>query len=196
MVNNSSGVNTSGNLFQTSLTANGILYASSTGVITSTAVGTATQVLTSNGTGVAPTYQAAPAPATTAAFLVFLATSVGNVTGDGTVYPVLFDTTAFDTGSNITLNSSGKTIFTAPVTGRYQFNATLNVNGLSAPWTDAYCTIVTTSKSYYFGYINPGTSAAISGGYLSFTGSVIASMTATDTAYVQISLSGSTKTRG
>ena len=38
--------------------ANGILYGNGTGAIAATAVGTATHVLTSNGTGVAPTFQA------------------------------------------------------------------------------------------------------------------------------------------
>jgi trimeric autotransporter adhesin len=39
--------------------ANGILYGNGTGAIAATAVGTATHVLTSNGAGVAPTFQAA-----------------------------------------------------------------------------------------------------------------------------------------
>jgi hypothetical protein len=39
--------------------ANGILYGNGTGAIAATAVGTATHVLTSNGPGVAPTFQAA-----------------------------------------------------------------------------------------------------------------------------------------
>jgi hypothetical protein len=39
--------------------ANGILYGAGTGAIAATAVGTATHVLTSNGAGVAPTFQAA-----------------------------------------------------------------------------------------------------------------------------------------
>jgi hypothetical protein len=45
-------------------TANGILYGNGTGAIGATAVGTATHVLTSNGAGVAPTFQAAAAGAT------------------------------------------------------------------------------------------------------------------------------------
>ena len=39
--------------------ANGILYGNGTGAVAATAVGTATHVLTSNGVGVAPTFQAA-----------------------------------------------------------------------------------------------------------------------------------------
>jgi hypothetical protein len=44
--------------------ANGILYGNGTGAIGATAVGTATHVLTSNGAGVAPTFQAAGGGAT------------------------------------------------------------------------------------------------------------------------------------
>lgn len=52
-------------------------------------------------------------------FNVSLTTSVSNITGNGNVYKVLFDTINFDQASNITLNSAGNTIFTAPVTGNY-----------------------------------------------------------------------------
>lgn len=55
------GSNTSGHFFDTSLNADGVLYANGTGVITSTTVGTGGQVLTSNGVGVAPTFQAVTA---------------------------------------------------------------------------------------------------------------------------------------
>jgi hypothetical protein len=52
------GSNSSGHFFDKSLNADGVLYADSSGVITSTSVGTATYVLTSNGSGMAPTFQA------------------------------------------------------------------------------------------------------------------------------------------
>src|SRR5690348_18057600 len=51
MVNNSSGTNTSGNLFQTSLTTNGVLFAGSGGVVNSTASANSSLVATnSSGT--------------------------------------------------------------------------------------------------------------------------------------------------
>lgn len=55
------GTNSSGHFFDTSFTTDGVLYSAASGVITSTSAGTAGQVLTSNGAGVAPTYQAASA---------------------------------------------------------------------------------------------------------------------------------------
>jgi len=61
----SAGKNTSGDLYQTSLTTNGVLYSAASGVVTSTAAGTSGQVLTSNGSGSAPTYQTASSGAWT-----------------------------------------------------------------------------------------------------------------------------------
>lgn len=55
------GTNSSGHFFDKSFTTDGVLYSAASGVITSTSAGTAGQVLTSNGAGVAPTYQAASA---------------------------------------------------------------------------------------------------------------------------------------
>jgi hypothetical protein len=52
-------VNTSGGTGQSgAFNADGVVYASSTTVLATTAVGTAGQILTSNGAGVAPTFQA------------------------------------------------------------------------------------------------------------------------------------------
>lgn len=52
------------------------------------------------------------------AFLAVLTTTVNDVTGDGTLYSVIYDTEIFDQGADFNLGTS---IFTAPVTGRYQF---------------------------------------------------------------------------
>ena len=69
--------------------ANGILYGNGTSAVAATAVGTATHVLTSNGSGVAPTFQAAAAGGatdinglsdgfTSGANALYLGTDVGN----------------------------------------------------------------------------------------------------------------------
>jgi len=61
-------------------------------------------------------------------FQVYVNSNITSVTGNGAVYPILFDTTKFDLNSNITLNSGGKTIFTAPVAGKYLLNFTIAMN--------------------------------------------------------------------
>lgn len=50
-----------GSFIGSNLTTDGILYADSSHIISSTSAGNAGEVLTSNGTGVAPTFQAASA---------------------------------------------------------------------------------------------------------------------------------------
>lgn len=56
------------------------------------------------------------------AFMAYLTNTVSNVTGDNTNYTVIFDTLAYDQGSNFNLGTS---TFTAPVTGKYMFNFSL-----------------------------------------------------------------------
>ena len=58
------GSNTSGHLFDTSFTTEGVLYSAASGVITSTAAGSAGQVLQSAGNASPPVYTTATFPAT------------------------------------------------------------------------------------------------------------------------------------
>ena len=58
------------------------------------------------------------------AFLSYLNTTVTNVSGDGTLYTVVFDTEVYDQGANMTT-----TTFTAPFTGRYLLNFSALVTG-------------------------------------------------------------------
>ena len=122
------------------------------------------------------------------AFMVILGTTVSNVTGDDTNYNILFDTTLFDQNSNITLNSGGKTIFTAPKTGLYSLTyAFTSTNpGLS---TRARQNIITTTKNYQ-SLLEASTNLTTTGGNM--TG--LFSMTSGDTAYCQVSYGGTTKT--
>ena len=61
-------------------------------------------------------------------FFNAISSAQSNVTGDNTVYTVLFATENDDVGSNY--NTSNGT-FTAPVTGMYQFNAVVGGQGYS-----------------------------------------------------------------
>lgn len=60
------------------------------------------------------------------AFLAYLNTTVTDVTGDGTVYTIIYDTEVYDQNSDFNLATS---TFTAPVTGRYQFNFVSRLQG-------------------------------------------------------------------
>ncbi|MBI4185292.1 MAG: hypothetical protein HY521_14970 [Proteobacteria bacterium] len=60
--------------------------------------------------------------------------NLANVTGNGAVYTVIFDGEAFDQNGDY---DAATGIFTAPVTGRYQFNVSLRLFecGTATQWT-------------------------------------------------------------
>jgi hypothetical protein len=83
-------------------------------------VGTAGQVLTSNGASTLPTWQ--NVGAASPAFSVVISTNTGAVTGDGTAVTVPFDTVILDRGSHF---NTGTNTYTFPVAGFYQLNTTI-----------------------------------------------------------------------
>jgi hypothetical protein len=95
---------------------------------------------------------------------------------------VTMDTEIFDVGSNFASNT-----FTAPVTGKYQLNASLRVSALDSAATYYYILIKTSNRNY--GVIfDPdfGQDA----GFWSFSTSALADMDANDTAFVMIQQGG------
>ena len=81
--------------------------------------GTAALIMTQSGEF---TYPLQPA------FLVQLRSNKNNVTGTGRIYTVQFDDKIFDQGSDYNLATS---TFTAPVTGKYQFNVEVTIAGIT-----------------------------------------------------------------
>jgi len=101
-------------------TTDGVIYATSSSAIASTSVGTAGQVLTSNGTGVAPTFQNAGTGSPT----VFSAyRSTNQTVNSGSL--IAFDQVLFDTASGYS-TITGK--YTVPVTGYYMVTATVSTS--------------------------------------------------------------------
>lgn len=124
-------------------------------------------------------------------FMVFLDSSLSNVTGDGTTYTVIFDTEAYDQGSNFNLATG---TFTAPVTGTYQFSVGIFFTGLGALFTDGR--IVGNGSAFTFQPSRGNYGVMQSGGNLVQGGSFTLKMTAADTMQIQVNVSGSTKTIG
>jgi len=126
------------------------------------------------------------------AFLATLNSSTSNnVTGDGTTYTIVFANTTFDQGSNF---NTGTGVFTAPITGKYMFNTNVVLANVVAQ-TTGQCQIVTTGQTFEGQYNNPSLDYA-PGNFFSMQNTVFATMTAGDTAKINIILSGSTKTVG
>ena len=113
------------------------------------------------------------------AFLVYLDTTTGNVTGDSTLAQIPYNHKVFDQATNF---NTGTFLFTAPVTGKYQFNfAVLCLGG--AGQTLFQLVLRTTASDYYTAFLNP-LSAFSTQGAVGSAGSQFCNMTAGDTAGV------------
>lgn len=146
-------------------------------------------------------YTATRNPATTTKQIVnnehtgFFAQVTGgltNVTGDGTIYTIIYNTEVQDFGGNY---NPATGVYTAPYTGWYQFNASAFLNALTASFTS--CAIYLTTPSYEFqanqcniGAIRNASNQAC----LQISRTIY--MTAGQTCVAKVIVSGSTKTVG
>lgn len=123
------------------------------------------------------------------AFSAIVNSNVLDVTGDATAYSIIFGTELYDRGANYDPTTGA---FTAPVTGLYQFNISVQLGGVLSAHTDFYCSLVTSGRTFALnnGDLSPG---AVGTGQVGMCRSLLATMTAGDTAYVQIQVNGSTK---
>ena len=123
----------------------------------------------------------------TSCFNACLSNPVSNVTGDNTNYQIVFDSVIFDNNSDY---NSSTGVFTAPVLGKYLFTVTvLGQNESAASLPSVF--ISTTARTYY--YANNG--SAFPGNNL-YSYTVLADMSANDTAQVIFNVQGGTKTVG
>lgn len=104
--------------------------------------------------------------------------STGAVTGDGTIYTILWNLIRYDLGSNVAASA-----FTAPYTGKYFIRCHLALSGLAAAHTYGQLKIGT-AGNYLTSTMNPGavrdgnSRARISlGGILSLTSGDIVTAT-------------------
>ena len=120
------------------------------------------------------------------AFDVELSTGQDDIAVD-TWTTVLFNTERFDQGSNF---NTGTYTFTAPVTGKYQFNVNIRFENLDAAATYLQVELKASNHSYY-SLIDPrglGSDPV----YWPVNFSTLADMDASDTAYVRIYQSAGT----
>lgn len=106
-----------------------------------------------------------------------------NVTGDGTTFTVEYGTEIFDVGSNFASN-----VFTAPVTGKYLFSFSVFLTDILSTHTERILTLVTSNRSYSLS-LEYSLAEPVRG----MSNTILADMDANDTAYVTITVSGSTK---
>ena len=114
-------------------------------------------------------------------FLASNSTTDTNQTGNGATVTIDFDNEIFDVTSNFSADT-----FTAPITGKYQFNTVVRTSAIPAGATTFTLRIVTSNNSYTETYIyTAGTFTTFSGAI-----STIADMDAADTASVTLTISG------
>lgn len=123
----------------------------------------------------------------TPSFLSRTGSTATDVTGDGTVYTVLFQDSLYLQQGVFTSPT-----FTAPVTGKYYFNFDITASGTLAAHTTYTINLVTTANTFPLVSSNPGALKNASGNYQQ-TSCVIALMSAGNTAHVTMTVSGSTK---
>lgn len=115
--------------------------------------------------------------------------SRNDVTGDGTVYTLIFNSEKFDQANNF----DGTSTFTAPVSGKYHFTFSVLAGQIGSSHTQFILALVTTGGTYE---MIAGNAANLrdSNSNIIVNGSATVSMNATDTATCTITISGSTKT--
>lgn len=122
-------------------------------------------------------------------FLVARTANESDITGDGTAAVPTWTTERYDTAGNFSAPN-----FVAPVTGKYYFSLGITFAGIIAGMTTGYVKLITSNRTYTK-YWNPfgsyGTSVNILGSTQLYA---IADMDVSDTASVEVSVSGGTKT--
>lgn len=156
-----------------------------------TPTGTSGTVLVGGGIGVAPSFTSnfkvtsdVMTNTSQPAFYAYLSSIASNVTGDSTVYTIVFDTELFDQSSSFN-NSTGT--FTAPVTGKYFLHAQCLVQGGTA--ISAANLAILTNAGQLRSFSNTPLTASTTSVFYEKSG--IISMTAGDTATVTITCADS-----
>jgi hypothetical protein len=106
---------------------------------------------------------------------------------------IQFATERFDTGGDF---NSATGIFTAPVTGKYQINYNVRIDGIAATVAHASVQIYTSNQDYAYQTIITPTAYDSILNYTSFNGSLLVDMDANDTAKLRSLINGSNGSYG
>lgn len=121
-------------------------------------------------------------------FQAYLSGNVSNVTGDGTVYTIPFNTTSYDIGSNF---NTGTGTYTAPTTGYYLFTGVVFFTATDPSQTQGTINLVTTATNFQLYTVNAYAMAGNAVAVLPW--SKMCAMTAGDTATIVLTVQGTSK---
>ena len=119
----------------------------------------------------------------------FLATAsaVSSVTGDGTLYTIIFNNETYDINSNF----DGTSTFTAPVSGTYLFSILIDATNIASANTQTAVYLTTSNRNFSIDYSNWYPSVTSNEMVKAF--SFLAYLDASDTALVKIKVSNGSK---
>jgi hypothetical protein len=123
------------------------------------------------------------------AFLGFLSSLDSNITGDGTAFTIGSGssmTEVFDQNSDFNTNGT----FTAPVTGRYHFTCSIQVQGTNTSHFGEF-RAVTSNRTYKVSKNECGD--ILGSNAMEYSGDIFLDMDSSDTCVIQLVVSGSTK---
>jgi len=116
-----------------------------------------------------------------------------NVTGNGTVYTMTFDTERFDQNADYNAPST----FTAPVDGRYDLAFSLQIRDINTGvFTSARLQIITSNRTYQPIILDPETFVRGGGTNFQVPAAVFADMDSGDTATCTVTVTGGGLTVG
>jgi hypothetical protein len=130
---------------------------------------------------------------TRSAFSAYVNTTTTNTTGAGETVTVIFNTKAVDQNTNYSTSTG---LFTAPVTGIYEFCWTIGLTGIISTHTSGLIQLVTTPFSNIQVWRgNPFAQFQTAGAFF-ISGSIILPLTATNTASMVVTISNGTQVVG
>ncbi len=156
--------------------------------------GTATNVLTSNGAGVSPSWQAALgfSPVN---FSARLTGNISNVTGDGTDYAILYDNVEYNVGGGAYNGATGE--YTFPQLGKYLITVTNFIFGGGVADTVFLGSLVVNgSTTFRLMDANPGTLGLIANGEFMQSASFLYEVAGIRSMAVHVNVIGGTKNVG
>jgi hypothetical protein len=147
------------------------------------------RLLVGNGgsTGIAISANGEVTMAAQPVFMARNATTINNVTGDGTAYVLVFSTEVFDQNADF----DGVSTFTAPITGRYRLSFRFMLAGLADNHTEITVSIIASNGTSLGNFAN-GTTRAASGNK-GFDGTLLVDMDASDTATISTTVTNGSK---